>query len=51
LGGDSDTIACIAGAIAEARFGCIPERIKAETLSRLTVPLRTLTTRFTQRFG
>ena len=50
LGGDSDTIACIAGAIAEARFGCIPERIQAETLSRLTAPLRALTTRFLKRF-
>jgi len=50
LGGDSDTIACIAGAVAEARFGCIPDRIKAETLSRLTAPLRTLTTRFIKRF-
>ena len=50
LSGDSDTIACIAGAIAEARFGCIPERIKAETLSRVTAPLRTLTTRFMKRF-
>lgn len=50
LGGDSDTIACIAGAIAEARFGFIPEHIKAETLSRLTAPLRALTTRLIERF-
>lgn len=50
LGGDSDTIGCIAGAIAEARFGGIPEGIKVETLSRLTDPLRALTTRFIERF-
>jgi len=50
LGGDSDTIACIAGAIAEARFGFMPECIKTEALSRLPVPLRTLSTRFLERF-
>jgi ADP-ribosylglycohydrolase len=34
IGGDSDTIAAIAGAIAEAFYG-IPEEIKRETLARL----------------
>jgi ADP-ribosyl-[dinitrogen reductase] hydrolase len=34
IGGDSDTVACIAGAVAEARFG-IPEAIAAEGLRRL----------------
>lgn len=34
IGGDSDTIACIAGSVAEARFG-IPEAIAAEALRRL----------------
>ena len=34
IGGDSDTIACMAGAIAEAAFG-IPKEIKAEGLARL----------------
>lgn len=39
LGGDSDTIACMAGAIAEAFFG-MPEEYKKETLSRLDKPLK-----------
>ena len=35
LGGDSDTQACIAGSIAEAYYGGVPEHIRKETLSRL----------------
>ena len=34
LGGDSDTLACITGGIAEAFYG-MPEELKRETLSRL----------------
>ena len=41
LGGDSDTIACMAGAIAEAYYG-IPEAFEKETLRRLDEPLRTV---------
>ena len=39
LGGDSDTIACMAGSIAEAYFG-MPEEYKEEALSRLDKPMR-----------
>lgn len=39
LGGDSDTIACMAGAIAEAYYG-MPGAFKKEALSRLDEPLR-----------
>ena len=39
LGGDSDTIACMAGSIAEAYFG-MPEEFKEEALARLTPELR-----------
>ena len=39
LGGDSDTIACMAGGIAEAYFG-MPEAFKKETLDRLDKPMR-----------
>ena len=39
LGGDSDTIACMAGAIAEAFYG-MPEAYKKEVLSRLDAPMR-----------
>jgi ADP-ribosylglycohydrolase len=35
LGGDSDTLACIAGAIAEAYYGQIPSSIVLETEKRL----------------
>ncbi len=40
LGGDSDTIACIAGGIAEAFFGGLPEEIMSEALVRLDDNLR-----------
>lgn len=39
LGGDSDTIAAIAGGIAEALFG-IPENIRAEALGYLPTEIR-----------
>ena len=45
LGGDSDTIACMAGAIAEPFFG-MPEEFKKETLSRLDNPLREIADEF-----
>ena len=38
IGGDSDTIACIAGGIAEAYYG-MPENLKAEALNRLSPDL------------
>lgn len=43
IGGDSDTIAAIAGSIAEARFG-IPEDIAAKTWSYLPVDMRAVMT-------
>ncbi len=39
LGGDSDTLACITGGIAEAFYGGLPEAIEQEALSRLTPDL------------
>ena len=45
LGGDSDTIACMAGSIAEAYYG-MPEEYKIETLSRLDRPMRDIADRF-----
>lgn len=35
MGGDADTMAAIAGGIAEAYYGGVPELIRAKTLSRL----------------
>lgn len=39
LGGDADTQAAIAGAVAEARFG-LPEELAAAVLERLPAPMR-----------
>lgn len=39
LGGDADTQACIAGAVAEAFYGGVPPRIAAWVLPRLNEPL------------
>ncbi len=46
LGGDSDTIACIAGSLAEAFFGGVPEAIAREVFRRLDRPLAEVTRRF-----
>jgi len=39
FGGDADTLACIAGALAEAFYGAVPESIQSEALKRLDPPL------------
>ena len=41
LGGDSDTIACMAGSIAEAYYG-MPEKYRKEVLDRLDAPMRSI---------
>ena len=41
LGGDSDTLTCIAGGVAEAIWG-VPENIKSEALSRLPEEMKTV---------
>ena len=46
LGGDSDTQACIAGGVAEAFFGGVPEPIALEALKRLDDHLRHRVQRF-----
>lgn len=40
FGGDTDTLACIAGAIAEAHYGGVPAAIQVEVLQRLDEALR-----------
>ena len=50
IGGDSDTIAAIAGSIAQARYG-IPGWIAEEADKRLTGHLRSIVSTFCQRFG
>jgi len=39
LGGDADTIACVAGSIAEAHYGGVPAWLQQEVLARLDTPL------------
>jgi len=51
LGGDADTQACIAGAIAEAYYKDIPSEILRETAKRLAKPLWAKTLEFYGRFG
>lgn len=45
LGGDSDTMACIAGGIAEAYYG-MPEEFKQDALDKLPESLRKITEEF-----
>ena len=49
LGGDADTMACIAGGLAEAFWG-VPQEIEQQTLSLLDDRLRSVVEEFSQRF-
>lgn len=48
IGGDSDTIAAIAGSVAEAAYG-VPDAIRAEADARLTPDIREVFTAFRQK--
>jgi len=50
IGGDSDTIACITGSIAEAFYGGVPEGIKKEVYARLDERLRTIVGEFSKKY-
>lgn len=50
LGGDADTMACIAGSIAEAYYGGVPKEIQRETLARLDMGLIEIMQDFRSRF-
>ena len=50
IGGDSDTIGCICGAIAEALFG-IPEDIRMKGISFLPLPLQDTVMIFESKYG
>jgi ADP-ribosylglycohydrolase len=50
LGGDADTLACIAGAVAGAYYG-VPALIESEVLGRLDERLREVVSRFGEKFG
>lgn len=51
IGGDSDTLAAIAGAIAEAHWGGVPAPIAQAVWQRLDAPLREITQRFCADFA
>ena len=50
LGGDSDTSACMTGAIAEAFYGGVPAEIEEEVLRRLDARGRGVLQQFQQAF-
>ena len=51
LGGDADTMACIAGGIAEAFYGRVPQDIAELAMARLDENLRNTLVRFSERHG
>lgn len=50
LGGDADTMACIAGGVAEAFYGGVPDVIEAEVRNRLPEDLLDIIDRFLAQF-
>lgn len=50
LGGDCDTLTCIAGGIAQAYYG-MPEAIREEVLARLDQPMKEVVFRFEKEAG
>lgn len=50
IGGDSDTIAAIAGSVAEAAYG-VPEFIRAEVDRRLTTDIRAVFEAFEKKLA
>jgi ADP-ribosylglycohydrolase len=51
IGGDSDTIACIAGGIAQAYYGGVPEAIVRRVYESLDAHLAGVTRKFTETYG
>ena len=51
LGGDADTLACIAGGIAEAFYGDVPKHIAEPAMARLDDELRKTVVRFSEKYG
>lgn len=50
IGGDSDTLACITGGIAEAFYKKIPDKIKKPAINILDENLQAVVTKFYQKF-
>lgn len=51
LGGDADTMACIAGGIAEAFYGGVPEAIRNQAFELLDERLQGIVVQFNAKFG
>lgn len=51
LGGDSDTLTCITGGIAEAFYGGVPQDIADKALSYLPQEMREVVEEFRERYG
>ena len=51
IGGDSDTIACITGGIAQAFYGSVPDFIKKKVTEILDDKLNRITAEFSQEFA
>ena len=51
FGGDADTLACIAGAMAEAHYGGVPDKIQAEVLGRLDSEMRAESMAFAKEYN
>jgi len=51
LGGDADTQACMAGAVAEAFHGALPDELATATLARLDDRLRSVIERFYEKIS
>jgi len=50
LGGDSDTLACITGGIAEAFYGGVPKEVEREAYARLPEDLKSITEEFLKKY-
>jgi len=50
LGGDADTLACIAGGIAQAVYGGVPQEIRERVLGYLPDEFKEIITRFEKRY-
>src|SRR6516164_6545211 len=51
LGGDSDTLACITGGIAQAFYGDVPHHVKEPVLDMLEMRLKNVVVDFCSKFG
>ena len=50
LGGDSDTLACITGSIAEPFYGGVPAEIERQVIERLPKELIDIIVKFSERY-